>query len=188
MASLCRVVALLGCLLVAAASSGSNQSAPPQQPSQRGADGPPPPQQMDTRMALGPWKSSFGPVKIQVDDSRGNDHLMGVWVYDRDGQEVIGYFSGAIGGNVMTFTWNEPAQPQDLAGSGYVVFDVSGRSFSGKWWTSNRDRGGQWNGWRADSAGGDDQGPGDDPDQPPGPADLDDPGRQPRGPDDGFRR
>jgi len=149
---------------------------------------------MDSRLALGPWKSSFGPVKIQVDDSRGPDHLMGVWVYDRAGQEVVGFFSGSISGNVMTFTWQEPAQPQDLTGSGYLVFDVAGRSFTGKWWTTNRDRGGQWNGWRADASDAGESGPGgqggteDDPDAP---ADLDAPAPEPPnggGPSDGYPR
>lgn len=138
---------VLGALLIAAGSAnqgGNRSSAQPQQ-------GPPPPQPMDSQAALGLWKSSFGPVKIEPDQARGAGQLMGVWVYDRAGQEVVGYFSGPISGNVMTFTWTEPATPKDLTGSGYLVFDVAGRSFAGKWWTTARDRGGDWNGWRGEA-------------------------------------
>jgi hypothetical protein len=133
---------------------------------------------MDPGHALGLWKSSFGPVKIEADDSRGASHVHGVWVYDRSGQEVVGYFSGALEGNVLTFTWQEPAQPQDLAGSGYLVFEPSGTSFEGRWWTANRDRGGEWTGSRANLA------PAPGPDDSAPPDGLDD-GMPPRGPDDG---
>ncbi len=118
---------------------------------------------MSAERALGLWKSSFGPVKIERDGESGPDHLMGVWVYDREGQEVVGSFDGPLGGNVLQFRWQEPARPQDLAGEGYLVFDPSGRSFSGRWWTLSRDRGGDWNGWRAPSGGEAAPAPADEP-------------------------
>jgi hypothetical protein len=123
---------------------------------------------MDSGRALGLWKSSFGPVKIERDVEGGPDHLMGIWVYDRAGQEVVGYFSGPLSGNVMQFRWNEPARPRDLVGEGYLVFDPNGQSFTGRWWTVSRDRTGDWNGWRNDGAG-----PADVPPGPDGPDDTD---------------
>jgi hypothetical protein len=107
---------------------------------------------MDAGRALGLWKSSFGPVKIERDAETGADHLMGIWVYDRAGREVVGYFGGPLSGNVMQFRWQEPARPRDLVGEGYLVFDPEGRSFTGRWWTTTGDRGGDWNGWRADAS------------------------------------
>jgi hypothetical protein len=73
---------------------------------------------------------------------------MGIWLYDREGQEIIGFFSGAANGNVLRFSWEEPSTGAPLRGAGYLVFDPAGASFSGRWWTDNRDRGGDWNGWR----------------------------------------
>jgi len=128
---------------------------------------------MDSGRALGLWKSSFGPVKIERDAESGPDHLMGIWVYDRAGQEVVGYFSGPLSGNVMQFRWNEPSRPRDLIGEGYLVFDPNGQSFSGRWWTVSRDRAGDWNGWRNDGAG--------PADGPPGPDDGPDQGMPPEG-------
>jgi hypothetical protein len=99
---------------------------------------------MDPARALGLWRSSFGPVKIENDLSRGqpgSGSVMGVWVYDRDGQEVIGYFAGSLRGNVLDFTWQEPASPAPLQGAGYLLFDGGGTRFSGRWWTASRDRG-----------------------------------------------
>jgi hypothetical protein len=113
---------------------------------------PPAPRAMAPQSALGLWRTSFGPVKIQSDPSKGPGYIMGVWVYQRGGQEVIGYFQGALRGNVLQFTWQEPAQPAALTGQGYLVFDVSGTRFNGKWWTTRKDRQGDWNGWRADNA------------------------------------
>ena len=88
---------------------------------------------------------------MEQDKSVGPDYLMGVWVYDRDGVEVIGFFSGLAEGNVLSFEWEEPA-PQGgppLRGAGYLAFDVTGESFQGKWWTQARDRSGEWSGWRS---------------------------------------
>ena len=107
---------------------------------------------MDAGRALGLWKSSFGPVKIERDAEGGPEHLMGIWVYDRAGREVVGYFGGPLAGNVMQFRWQEPARPRDLVGEGYLVFDPEGKSFTGRWWTTTGDRGGDWNGWRADAS------------------------------------
>jgi hypothetical protein len=108
---------------------------------------------MEAQRALGLWKSSFGPVKIERDDASGPGQLMGAWVYDRAGQEVVGTFGGELSGNVLHFRWQEPARPSDLVGEGYLVFDPTGESFTGRWWTDARDRGGDWNGWRTDAAG-----------------------------------
>jgi hypothetical protein len=103
---------------------------------------------MDPEMALGLWKSSFGAVKVERDDTQP-DHLMGVWVYERGGREIVGFFRGAVSGNVLSFSWEEPTTSgPPLQGGGYLVFDQRGKSFAGKWWTENRDRGGDWNGWR----------------------------------------
>jgi len=133
---------------------------------------------MAGQRALGLWKSSFGPVKIEHD---ADGQLMGAWVYDRDGQEVIGTFGGALSGNVLQFQWQEPARPRDLAGEGYLVFDPSGQSFAGRWWTTTHDRGGDWNGWRNDGAGEPPRGE-PDADQPDGepPPDEGAPEREPR--------
>lgn len=112
--------------------------------------GPPPPQQMEPARALGVWKSNFGAVKIEADNSKGglqSGSLHGVWVYPRRGQEVIGYFAGNLRGNVLQLTWQEPSNPP-LTGSGYLVFDPQGRQYSGRWWSETRDRVGPWNGWR----------------------------------------
>jgi hypothetical protein len=109
---------------------------------------------MEASQALGLWKTSFGPVKIEKDPDAGDSNLRGVWVYDRAGKQVIGYFSGPLDGNVLQFRWHEPAQPSDLVGDGYIVFDPSGQSFSGKWWTTDRARGGPWDGWRKDGGQG----------------------------------
>lgn len=129
----------------------SNMNAAPYGPNApNGAQGanPASSQSIDPTLLLGVWKSNFGPVKIVSDTSGATGKLMGVWVYDRDGQEVIGYFSGGIRGNVLNFTWEEPAAGQPLRGGGYLQFDAVGASYSGRWWTNNRDRGGAWNGWR----------------------------------------
>lgn len=97
---------------------------------------------------LGLWQSSFGAVKMEPDTSNGQEHIMGVWLYERSGQDIIGYFEGALRGNVLEFTWHEPAQPQDLLGGGYLVFEPGEGRFSGTWWTGDRTRQGAWNGWR----------------------------------------
>jgi hypothetical protein len=148
-----RVVAVLGAVLAAAgsASSSSNQNASMMTPQgqQQGA-GAPPPQAMEPARALGLWRSTFGAVKIEADNSKGGlqtGAVQGVWVYQRQGQEVVGYFAGNLRGNVLQFTWQEPNDPP-LTGAGYLVFDLQGRQYSGRWWSERRDRLGDWNGWR----------------------------------------
>lgn len=107
-------------------------------------------QQMDGQRALGLWRSTFGAVKIDADNSHGGiaaGAVHGVWEYQRQGQDVIGYFYGTLQGNVLRFKWQEPANPP-LTGEGYIQFDASGRQYSGRWWSDRKDRVGDWNGWR----------------------------------------
>ena len=156
-------VALLGAACLAAVGSAtSNQNSPPNQPQQQygGGNAPaarseaPVPQQMDPSRALGLWRSTFGAVKIEADNAHGGLQMgavQGVWVYQRQGAEVIGYFHGELRGNVLQFQWNEPPAAQTappLNGEGYIAFDQSGRQYSGRWWTDRKDRIGDWNGWR----------------------------------------
>jgi hypothetical protein len=121
-----------------------------------GQDSAPPPQQMEATRALGLWRSTFGAVKIEADSRNGgleSGNLQGIWVYQRQGQEVVGYFSGNLRGNVLQFHWQEPSNPP-LTGEGYLVFDVQGRQYAGRWWSDKRDRVGDWNGWRQTTAQG----------------------------------
>lgn len=150
----CRVVVVAGAAAAVLASGSSNANRPDDAPAGGGAYSAPPPSPMDAAQALGLWKTSFGPVKIEKDPDAGEKNLRGVWVYDRSGHEVIGYFSGPLDGNVLQFRWTEPAKPNDLVGDGYLVFDPGGQSFSGRWWTTDRARGGEWNGWRKDGGQG----------------------------------
>jgi hypothetical protein len=145
-----RIVAVLAACAVAAgsASSGSNQNASMMQG--YNGQGPPPAQQMEPSTALGLWRSNFGAVKIEADNSKGGlpyGAVQGVWVYQRQGQEVVGYFAGQLRGNVLQFRWQEPNNPP-LTGEGYLVFDPQGRQYSGRWWSDRRDRGGDWTGSR----------------------------------------
>jgi hypothetical protein len=112
---------------------------------------------MEAARALGLWRSTFGAVKIEADNSRGGigaGAVQGIWVYQRRGQEVIGYFNGTLRGNVLDFRWQEPGGPDapPLVGAGYLVFEQTGRQYSGRWWSDKRDRVGDWNGWRQASA------------------------------------
>jgi len=105
---------------------------------------------MEASRALGLWRSTFGAVKIEADNSKGgldSGSLQGIWVYQRQGQEVVGYFAGNLRGNVLQFRWEEPSDPP-LTGEGFLVFDVQGRQYSGRWWSDKRDRVGDWSGWR----------------------------------------
>jgi hypothetical protein len=143
-----RVALVLAAALAAAASAGSKQNQPPPQQSSA-----PPPQAMDPAMAMGLWKSSFGAVKIEYDPQAPQGGVQGIWVYDRGGTEVIGMFLGTLRGNVLEFSWQEPAaNGGNLDGAGYLVFDPYGQRFSGKWWTNTRDRTGEWTGWRPEPA------------------------------------
>lgn len=108
---------------------------------------------MEPRNAYGLWKSSFGAVKIE-EELPGRLH--GVWSYQRQGRDVVGYFTGTLEGNLLRFTWREPAQAQPgepvLAGDGWLSFDPTGAGFRGRWWSHLRDREGEWSGWRAQPA------------------------------------
>jgi hypothetical protein len=141
----------VGLLVVAAAAALASAGSQDNKPAVGAYDttAAPQPQAMDPALAMGLWKSSFGAVKVEADTAKGQGAVQGVWVYDRGGQEVIGYFSGPLSGNVLQFTWQEPAADgSSLLGAGYVVFDPYGQRFTGKWWTDARDRQGEWTGWR----------------------------------------
>jgi hypothetical protein len=148
-----RIVAVLVAVVAAIGSASSNQQAnQPAPTSQYNSPeySPPPPQQMESARALGLWRSTFGAVKIEADNSRGGldaSALQGIWVYQRNGEEVVGYFSGFLRGNVLSFRWQEPSNPP-LTGEGYLVFSTSGKQYTGRWWSEKRDRAGPWNGWR----------------------------------------
>ena len=150
-----RVVAVLAAVVAAAGSATSESSKPvagqpPQYGANTAANQPPPPQQMEPSASLGLWRSNFGAVKIEADNSKGglqSGAVQGIWVYQKQGQEVVGYFSGSLRGNVLQFRWQEPNNPP-LTGEGFLVFDVQGRQYSGRWWSDRRDRVGDWNGWR----------------------------------------
>lgn len=158
LANLARVAAVLAACAAAAGSatsSSNTQNQPVASGPQGGpAGGPPPPQQMDPSRALGLWRSTFGAVKIEADHSKGGlpaGSVQGVWVYQRQNQEVIGYFAGNLRGNVLQFRWQEPNNPP-LTGEGYLVFDPQGRQYNGRWWSDRQDRVGDWNGWRQSGA------------------------------------
>lgn len=142
------VLALAG--LALAASANPNKATPPinQIQPQSGGAALPAPQAMDRNAPLGLWNTNFGAVKIESDGAG----LHGAWSYDRDGQQVIGYFGGPLDGNVLRLTWREPAQPlpgvPSLAGEGWVAFDPGGASFAGRWWTTDGQRKGDWSGTR----------------------------------------
>ncbi|WP_199351144.1 hypothetical protein [Haliangium ochraceum] len=113
----------------------------------------PAPVAMDAARALGLWQSSFGAVKLEYDPQEPGS-LMGVWLYERNGQEVIGFFTGPLRGNVLEFSWHEPAQVGDLQGQGFLVFETDGSGFSGEWWSDDQSRTGDWSGWRVTQQGG----------------------------------
>jgi hypothetical protein len=144
-------LALIGAALIAAAASAGSNSSKPAVGNYSNTTSPPP-QQMDPAMALGLWKSSFGAVKVVANDAAGAGVVDGVWVYDRQGEQVVGYFTGTLRGNVLDFTWQEPgADGVPLVGAGYIVFETYGSRFSGRWWTQARDRMGEWTGWRPEA-------------------------------------
>lgn len=161
--NLARVLFVGAAVVLAAASASSSQnnnqnaSMMPQYGSPQGG-GAPPPQQMEPGRVLGLWRSTFGAVKIEADNSKGgiaSGAVQGVWVYQRQGQEVIGYFAGNLRGNVMQFRWQEPGSQggPPLNGEGWLQFDTAGRQYTGRWWTDRRDRVGDWNGWRQPGEG-----------------------------------
>jgi hypothetical protein len=147
--NIARVVTVAAACLAAVGSASSSSNSPAVQP-QNANMSPPPPQDMDPARALGLWRSTFGAVKIEADNSKGGigvGAVHGVWIYQRQGQDVTGYFSGTLRGNVLDFRWQEPNNPP-LTGAGYLVFEQTGRQYSGRWWSDKRDRVGDWNGWR----------------------------------------
>ena len=155
---LARVATVLAaCAAAAGSATSSSNSSSSQSASSSGQAGAPPPQQMEPNLALGLWRSTFGAVKIEADNSHGGltvGSLQGIWMYQRQGQEVVGYFAGNLRGNVLSFRWQEPSNPP-LTGEGFLVFDVQGRQYSGRWWSDKRDRVGDWNGWRQPLGRGD---------------------------------
>jgi hypothetical protein len=148
---LARALLLVG-LAAAGAACTVNQGPSPETARQPPPATPPEPMGMNPSQALGLWQSSFGAVKIETDPSQP-EAVMGIWLYDRTGQEVIGFFTGPLRGNVLEFKWHEPGQPQDLLGAGFLVFEPDGTRFSGTWWTHDQTRSGDWNGWRVAQAG-----------------------------------
>ena len=147
-----RVAAVAAACIAAVGSASSNQNQNQQSAiAPQGQSSAPPPRDMEPGRALGLWRSSFGAVKIEADDANGGIErgaVQGVWVYQRNNQEVVGYFNGSLRGNVLQFRWQEPNNPP-LTGEGYLVFDPQGRQYSGRWWTDRRDRVGDWNGRRS---------------------------------------
>ncbi|HTM18958.1 MAG TPA: hypothetical protein VL172_00565 [Kofleriaceae bacterium] len=167
-AAAARILAVAG-LALAAAASAKQQTAPPPQ----GPEGPPA-AAMAPEMAIGLWKSNFGPVKIER-DPRGSapEDVNGVWSYMRGDQQVTGVFWGRLRGNVLDFHWDEPAQQPDaphLLGDGQIQFTPDGSRFDGQWWTTTRDRSGGFNGTRFQAAGAP---PAPPPGSPPAPPPVD---------------
>jgi len=126
--NIARVVTVAAACLAALGSATSNNNSPGVQP-QNANMSPPPPQEMDPARALGLWRSTFGAVKIEADNTRGgiaSGAVQGIWVYQRRGQEVIGYFNGSLRGNVLDFKWQEPgsADAPPLVGAGYLAVDA----------------------------------------------------------------
>lgn len=144
-----RITLLVAAVAALTASANSRTGAPPPQPAAGGWNAQPPAAQaMDPRTSHGLWKSTFGAVKIE-EDAPG--HVHGAWTYDRQGQQVVGYFGGPLDGNVLRLSWREPSPTggPPLEGEGWLVFDPAGSRFNGRWWTNARDRQGDWSGWRA---------------------------------------
>ncbi|MEO8841387.1 MAG: hypothetical protein ABI591_32115 [Kofleriaceae bacterium] len=153
--NLARVLVIAAAFTAAVGSATSNTSNQPQQP-QNAQSSPPPPQEMEGARALGLWHSTFGAVKIDADNSKGGlqaGAVQGVWQYQRQGADVVGYFYGTLRGNVLQFHWQEPGSNSSppLTGEGYLQFEQTGRQYSGRWWSDKRDRVGDWNGWRQSS-------------------------------------
>lgn len=108
----------------------------------------PTPISIDSAMAMGLWHSNFGAVKIEPNPEGGKGGTMGIWLYDRSSQEVIGYFEGTLRGNVLEFEWHEKGNPEDLRGAGYISFQADGTGFAGRWWSFDRRRAGLFSGTR----------------------------------------
>ena len=151
-----RYIALLFLLLAGLASSSSRGPQPRQplhvgQPTQPvdltpAYQGPKAPlaESMNLELALGIWEANFGSVKIERDSTQGKLGLMGVWVYDKSGSEVIGYFEGRLNGNILEFDWSEPSEGGILRGKGHIRFEPDGRRFVGPWWSEDGKRTGEF--------------------------------------------
>ena len=90
-----RVLTIAAACFAAVGSATSNTNNGPAAQQQSQMNSPPPPQQMDPARALGLWRSTFGAVKLEADNSHGGlqaGAVQGVWMYQRQGQDVIGYF------------------------------------------------------------------------------------------------
>src|SRR4051812_2972345 len=95
------VVVLAACVATVGSGTSSSNSATEPQFGNTSSNSPPPASQMEPGRALGLWRSTFGAVKIEADSSKGGlqtGAVQGVWVYQRRGQEVVGYFSGTLRG------------------------------------------------------------------------------------------
>ena len=152
---------VLGSATFASGCASTTRSASPSTPQAPAV--PPPSEAMLPSEAVGIWQSSFGAVKIEPDTTGSNGRLMGVWLYERAGQEVVGFFAGELRGNVFEFSWHEPSQPADLTGAGYLMFDPAAGRFTGKWWSHDQSRGGDWTGWRPAAPAAASPSPGGDP-------------------------
>ena len=108
---------------------------------------------MDSSLAMGLWTSNFGAVKIEPNAAGDTGDTMGVWLYDRSGEEVIGYFAGKLRGNVLEFDWHERGEPTPLTGAGYISFQADGKGFAGRWWSHDRRRNGLFSGERDEVTG-----------------------------------
>ncbi|HET6613197.1 MAG TPA: hypothetical protein VFG83_14470 [Kofleriaceae bacterium] len=151
MNSRCLLVAALTAAGCAGGGGGSYGGQAPAEPGTAHVS-PAPTLAMPAAAALGLWQTSFGPVKIVANGAAGPQAIMGVWVYDRDGREVIGFFGGQLSGNVLSFSWHEPAGApgldDDLTGSGYLTFNPAERRFFGRWWSGDGRLDGSFSGVR----------------------------------------
>ena len=122
-------------------------------PSQYRVHAPPVAAPMIASRVLGTWQSTFGDVRMAQDPLRGGLEMgavRGEWAYSRDDAVVRGFFDGTLRGNVLRLTWVEEGEmgEEPLSGDGYLVFLPQGTEFAGWWWSSDRDRTGDWHGWR----------------------------------------
>jgi hypothetical protein len=138
-------IALLACSTLGCLAEDAYRPQPPVvQPSPL-----PPSREMEPTLALGSWRSTWGDVTIEPDAARGGTPagaVRGTWTSVQGGVASTGYFTGNLRGNVLDLSWSEPGAR--LAGAGHLVFEPSGHSYDGRWWSNARDRAGAWNGWR----------------------------------------
>src|SRR3954451_2428322 len=103
-----RVLTVCAACAAAVGSASSNTNNGPASQPQYQQSSPPPPQEMEASRALGLWRSNFGAVKSEPDNAHGGlpaGAVQGVWMYQRQGQDVVGYFYGTLRGNVLQFHW-----------------------------------------------------------------------------------